>query len=355
MNNKMINSFLPACSVLMMFFYSFALAAKPIEFAHKQETKFGESLYLEGQHELYGRHRIKLTPQDYPLWKLRTDSAFFKMQAVELKVASDRPEDVQGEYTQNYPFSRKSQAYNLITLPSKKVQGPLLGRPVYLYLPTDFSPKRSSIIFYFHDGQNLFLETTTAPDSYALEQWFGRFAANYPEHQLIVVGISNSSERLREYLPPEIDGPAGRGTGDLYRQFVEEQVVPVVEERYLGIQNPVRYIGGSSLGGIISLYFLQSPKRLWSGAFAQSPSFQLEGTQLLVEQLSPENRLYLDNGTIGPSNDNYDRTYYARDFLLHQGFVFGKNLWHQVGNLHRHRESDWAQRLPWALDFFLRY
>lgn len=326
-----------------------------IEFSFEAQTDFGKSLFLHGFHEFYGVQKIKLAPIEYPEWSLRTDSDFFSMTEVTLKIQSDRPEDQVIEVKKDYPFLAQQVPYGLHEFKNWGATSQRLGRSLTIYRPLRMKASRPKVLFYFHDGQNLFLQTTTAPESYALETWFPKLVGKFPKWDIIVVGIGNTRDRMREYLPPFIQGPEGDGTGDDYQQFVEEKVLNFIEKEVLQLVPAKRFIAGASLGGLISLFMAANSREIWDGVLAQSPSLQFEGAMKLVENFPKSSRVYLDSGTIGPTADNYDSVYFARDSLLQQGFIYGKSLWHQAGSSQRHRESDWAKRLPWAFDFLLRY
>ena len=84
--------------------------------------------------------------------------------------------------------------------------------------------------------------------------------------------MDNSSERMREYTPDWIDKPDG--WGGLYGEFIINTLKPYIDENYL--TKPERentFIGGSSMGGLISFYVGLKHKDIFGHNMAMSSSF----------------------------------------------------------------------------------
>src|SRR5262249_39454032 len=114
-------------------------------------------------------------------------------------------------------------------------------------------------------------------------------------------------------------------------------------------------IGGSSMGGLFSLYaFFRRPSPFGRAAI-MSPSIWFGGRAILDfvrDARATQGRIYLDVGTAEGRGT-------LRDVRAVAGALRAKGFKRAALKVveaegHQHREADWAWRLPWALDFLLR-
>jgi len=114
-------------------------------------------------------------------------------------------------------------------------------------------------VLYMHDGQNLFEDET----SYGGHSWgIDETLKDLKLDQMIVVGIDNSELRLFEYSPwksvPEVKKITAidtGGLGDIYADFVVNQVKPFIDQTYRTLADYEHtMIAGSSMGAYISTY-----------------------------------------------------------------------------------------------------
>src|SRR5205814_9541586 len=71
---------------------------------------------------------------------------------------------------------------------------------------------------------------------------------------LIIVGMYNTKARVREYTPTPVP-KLGGGRADRYAKFLIEEVKPFIDREYRTLSGAQHTgIGGSSLGGLVSLY-----------------------------------------------------------------------------------------------------
>ena len=73
---------------------------------------------------------------------------------------------------------------------------------------------------------------------------------------LIIVGIDNTKRRIHEYIPYKSKDPRVlKPMGTCYPDFLQREVMPLIAERYPIQRGPENTgLGGSSLGGLITLY-----------------------------------------------------------------------------------------------------
>jgi predicted alpha/beta superfamily hydrolase len=231
-------------------------------------------------------------------------------------------------------------------------------RDLIVYLPPGYheQPHRAFPVLYLHDGQNLF-EASTAfgGTDWHVGQTADHFISQGQVEPLIIVGIYNTGkERLREYTPTRAPRLGG-GSANRYAKFLLEEVRPFLRNTYRILEGPENTgIGGSSLGGLVSLYLgLRQPK-IFGRIAALSPSVWWNERVILrfaaAAPVRPLPRVWLDIGTReGPRIvDDVER---FRDVLLGKGWQLGRDLQYQRIEGGEHNENAWAQRVGPFLQF----
>jgi predicted alpha/beta superfamily hydrolase len=211
-------------------------------------------------------------------------------------------------------------------------------------------------VLYLHDGQNCLARNVFGAPGWSAHAVAAELAAAGRMAPTIVVMVDNAggSEGRRREFVPEAGEPGGQ-TADGYLDFLEADVIPFVERWYPALPGPAdRCIGGSSYGGLISLYAGWTRPRTWTRVLCMSPAFHWDFHRLVRETRErPALRLYLDSGTTDyeGSDDGQAETEALRDLLVERGFVPGVDLVHEVGHGDTHDEAAWCRRLPLALPF----
>ena len=104
--------------------------------------------------------------------------------------------------------------------------------------------------------------------------------------EMIVVGIQNTN-RTRDLTPTKTER-AGTGGGDKFLDFIEKEVIPLVEKSYR--TQPYRIFAGHSLGGLTAVYALASRPGLFNAYIAASPvlhwddNFPIKHTEEALKQ-----------------------------------------------------------------------
>lgn len=133
--------------------------------------------------------------------------------------------------------------------------GARLSRPrrVHALLPYDYNQtsKRYPVL-YLHDGQNLF-GGGVGYGSWEIDQKMALLAARH-HHEVILISIDHAQdERIREFTFHRTR--AGSGRGQDYLDFIRQTLKPIVDRTFRTLPDAEHTgIGGSSLGGLISLY-----------------------------------------------------------------------------------------------------
>lgn len=125
------------------------------------------------------------------------------------------------------------------------------NRQINVLLPHDYdaNPEKRYPVLYMNDGQNLL-----GYGSWRVEEKLAILASRQ-RHDLIIVSIDHGEDqRIREYTV-EKTRQAGRGKGRDYLKFIRETLKPVIDANLRTLPDAEHTgIGGSSLGGLISLY-----------------------------------------------------------------------------------------------------
>jgi predicted alpha/beta superfamily hydrolase len=228
-----------------------------------------------------------------------------------------------------------------------------------VYLPPgyDEQPHRRFPVLYLHDGQNLFDAATSFVPG---QDWHVGPTADAEIHggrvePLVIVGIYNTGKgRIREYTPTKVPRLGG-GRADRYGKFLLEEVMPFVHREYRAEGGPLRTgIGGSSLGGLVSLYLGMSRSDVFGKIAALSPS--VWWNQRMIHRfaesvpLRARPRIWLDIGTKEGGRIVEDVERY-RDVLLHRGWQAGRDLHYERVEGAEHNELAWAKRVAPFLRF----
>jgi len=231
-------------------------------------------------------------------------------------------------------------------------------RDLVVYLPPgyDDQPDRRYPVLYLHDGQNLFDRAT----SFAGQDWNVQGAANDSIcagrlSPLIVVGIYNTGKsRIFEYTPTKAP-KLGGGRADRYAKFLLQEVMPFIQTQYRVDANPrLTGIGGSSLGGLVSLYLGLKLPQSFGKIAALSPSVWWNQRVIYrfaaAARVDPHPAIWLDIGTkegprIVPDVEQF------RDILIQKGWALGHDLHYERIEGGEHNEWAWSQRIGRVLEF----
>ena len=205
-------------------------------------------------------------------------------------------------------------------------------RRAYVYLPTmyDADPGRRYPVLYMFDGQNVFFdEDATYGKSWGVADYL-----DYTDTPLIVAAVEcnagANNERLVEYSPYRFDDKQyghfdGKGK-DTLNWFVHE-FKPFIDANYRTQPDRAHtFIGGSSMGGLMSLYAL---------------------TALVGRcKLAPGTVLYMDYGSKEMGNHDGMRKGFGE--MCSRIFARGINLTARVVPGGNHSEASWEKQLPFV-------
>jgi predicted alpha/beta superfamily hydrolase len=232
-------------------------------------------------------------------------------------------------------------------------------RDVTVFLPPgyDAASGRRYPVLYLHDGQNLFDPDVAFKKG---EHWrVGETATALIEAgrlpPIIIVGIANAGvRRLHEYTPTH-DRRRGGGDADAYGQLIVEELKPFIDRRYLTLTDAASTgLGGSSLGGVVSLYLGLKYPDVFSRLAVMSPAVWWDRRSILrnVREARPKPRLkiWVDIGT-REGRHHVDNARLLKVGLEKQGWVAGEDLHYEEIPGGTHSEGAWAARFGRVLEF----
>ena len=237
-------------------------------------------------------------------------------------------------------------------------------RDVLVYLPPGYetSKGRRYSVLYLHDGQNLFDGATSfiPGQEWRVDETTQSLISAGQIEPLIVVAIYNTKDRIDEYTPVE-DVKYKGGKADLYGRMLVEELKPFIDRTYR-TQNGAKHtgLGGSSLGGLVSLYLGLKYPHTFGRVAVVSPSVWFADKQIVhyVEALSrkPSLRIWLDTGTkegrnIEDAQNTLANARLLRDTLVRKGWRPGKDLSYFEAEGAEHSERAWAARIKPILRF----
>ena len=237
-------------------------------------------------------------------------------------------------------------------------------RRLHIHLPEGYyeSDERYPVMYFF-DGHNLFDDRDA---TYGKSWGLGEFLDQWGK-PMIIVGVECSmTNRLEEYCPYHFTkGFLGEinGTGARTLDWLIDELKPMIDHRYRTI--PFREctaIGGSSMGGLMSLYAVIHYNRWISKAACLSstigPCMEDFERDIAKAELDADTRVYLSWGSeegggsyLYPRKDNNaimtTRNGQIAHWLGEKGVM--TRVYCQEGG--RHCEADWEKQVPAFMNY----
>ncbi|MDQ6829021.1 MAG: alpha/beta hydrolase-fold protein, partial [Gemmatimonadota bacterium] len=230
---------------------------------------------------------------------------------------------------------------------------------VIVYLPPGYveGSHRRYPVLYMHDGQNLFdIATSFGKTEWGMDEAAQTLILTGAIDPLIIVGIYNAGAlRIDEYTPTRDSAKKVGGKANLYGRMLVEELKPFIDGEYRTLPDLANTgLGGSSLGGLVSLYLGLKYAGIFGRLGILSPSVWWDNRFIVrrVKALStkPPQRIWLSTGTAeGRGVAKSART--VRDALIAKGWVLGGDLAYFEVEGGTHHESAWAAIMEPMLRF----
>ena len=225
-------------------------------------------------------------------------------------------------------------------------------RRISALLPHDYhTTDKKYPVLYLQDGQNLFNPLSGFGD-WAIDKSMQKLAEEGLSDLIIIAIDHGEQERIIEYLPyyhPRF----GKGKGNFYIQFMIEKLIPYINNHYRTLTDFEHTgIGGSSMGGLISLHAGLSNPKVFGKMMIFSPSLWISrmifnNTKTFVPLEA--SKIYLYAG--GQESAEHLPNAQMLETIIRNKMVKGHNIdFHfsmkESGN---HSEIHWREEFPKAV------
>jgi enterochelin esterase-like enzyme len=264
------------------------------------------------------------------------------------------PEDLpRADQAPHHPRLRLHRAFTSQILPDQ--------RDLIVYLPSDYNRRSDHTypVLYMQDGQNLFDGRTSFVPGHpwrVREHADAAIEAGEVE-PLIIVGIYNASDRRLAEYTPERDWQMGGGEAADYGRMLTTELMPWIAAQYRVRQDRESTgLGGSSLGGLATLYLGLRHAEQFGKLAVLSPSVWWNHKSILgylnerAPQIWERPRLWLDVGDKEGRRTLHDAEQLNRR-LKANGWRPGETLHFERVHGGTHDEDSWARRVRPMLKF----
>ena len=235
------------------------------------------------------------------------------------------------------------------------------SRDLIVYVPPgyDDEPERSYPVLYLQDGQNLFDgRTSFVPGrTWEVREQADAAIETGEVEPLVIVGIYNTgNRRLAEYTFQR-DWQVGGGEADEYGLMLTRELMPWIASQYrVRPEREATGVGGSSLGGLVSLFLGLRHAEVFGKLAVLSPSVWWNHKSILgylnerAPQVWERPRVWLDVGDKEGQRALRDAEQLNRR-LKANGWRPGETLHFEKVHGGTHDESSWARRVRPMLRF----
>jgi hypothetical protein len=289
-------------------------------------------------------------------------------------------------FSQAMPTVSKGSIVRIDHLPSKYVD----KRIVDVWLPEGYNKNKKYAVLYMQDGQMLYDSTITwNKKSWNINYTISKLINENKIKEVIVVGIWNGDKkRHAEYFPQKpfenlstaqknkiFDAVRSNNASvfnnnaiysDNYLKYIVQELKPYIDQQFSTYTNAKNtFIGGSSMGGLISMYAICEYPTIFGGAICMSTHwpgiFEMESNPIPAAFLnylstnlpSPKNhKLYFDCGDqtldalYPPLQNKVDSVMRIKGFSE-------KNWMTKYFINQDHSEPSWSSRMDIPLAFLL--
>lgn len=230
-------------------------------------------------------------------------------------------------------------------------------RQITVYLPPGYQDRqeRRYPVLYLQDGQNLF----DPERSFAGQTWRVRENADEAigEHKMqpvIVVGVDHAGPgRIEEYTPTHDAKRDAGGRAEDYGKLLLEELKQQIDAKYRTDVHDTA-LGGSSLGGLATLFLGLRHPDVFKRLLIMSPSVWWDGRSVLndVHAFSSDDRprVWLDVGGREGLEALKD-VRELRQLLYARGWDERRDLRYYEDRRADHSERAWAKRIRPALEY----
>lgn len=273
-----------------------------------------------------------------------------------VKKTAETVENIVQKWRLNWgPF--KKEFAPIIELVDEEFFIPQLGktRKIWALLPYNYQKsKKHYPVLYLQDAQNLFNEGAIY-GNWEIDNKL-TLLAEYGRGELIVIAIEHGgNDRIKEYIFDN-ESVTENAEGKKYIRFITDTLKPFIDKKYRTKKDRENTgIGGSSLGGLISIYAGFLYPEVYSKLMIFSPSLWVEPNNNfpLITFSKPYNtKIYIYGGKLEGSR------MVGRIRLFEKALkkttiqkLFNFEIKTNINNEGTHQEFYWSQEFPRAVEW----
>jgi predicted alpha/beta superfamily hydrolase len=234
-------------------------------------------------------------------------------------------------------------------------------RDIIVYLPPGYNccPDHCYPVLYMHDGQNLFdAATAFMNQEWGVDEVLEELIIKGHIEPVIVAGIYNSGQmRIKEYTHVS-DRKAQGGKARSYGKLIVEELKPFIDSEYRTLSDKRNTgLGGSSLGGLVTLYLGLRYPDVFGKLIVMSPSVWWANRAIIKEvqklKHKPDQKIWLDIGTCEGEQPAQcvKNVRDLRDVLTAKGWGPDNDLKFVEDQGAGHNEKAWGTRMRDALTY----
>jgi predicted alpha/beta superfamily hydrolase len=237
-------------------------------------------------------------------------------------------------------------------------------RDIIVYLPRGYETSKERYpVFYLQDGQNLFDPATAfGGQDWKADLIADELIADGLIRPLVMVGIYNAGvRRISEYTPTRDRSMRKGGKAERYAAMLVRELKPFIDREYRTLKSAEHtVVGGSSLGGLVSLVTALTYPRVFGGLALLSPSVWWDNRVILREvRRGPSMRrprTWLDVGTAEGDSPQHvvEDVRMLKAALLDAGWWEGIDLGYEEAIGAGHNEEAWGARFPEVLKYLFQ-
>jgi len=245
------------------------------------------------------------------------------------------------------------QYYPDIRIISKRFNVPQLRRRrrISVLLPWNYDQTDQHFpVLYLQDGQNLF-EPHAPFGTWGVDKQLAGLAQAGKGNFIVVAIDHGGKERIKEFSPYD-SVRWGEGLGRDYAQFLAETLKPYIDSNFRTLPDRKHTgIGGSSMGGLISIYAGFMFPEVFSKYMIFSPSLWVS-KRIFTEKIDfsnlPSTKIYFYTGGLEGAG-MLENANEFRDVLIRHGYTPDKlDFKLEIDPHGKHNEGRWGQEFPKA-------
>ncbi len=345
---------------------------------YANSVKENESVFITGNHSELGEwipNKVVLQRTDSSLWTKtflfdegeflefkftkgdwnkealtddKTVPANYKLTVIEDTTLTFRINYWKDEYKINIPDTITGRYVHIKNFDASEIQ----DRDIIIWLPPDYDStnhKRYPVL-YMHDGQNVFNPaTSTLGFDWRIDEIADSLISLGGIPSLIVVGIYNSGRRFYEY--------SNTDEGEKYMRFIVNELKPFIDKNFNTLSDRDNtFVGGSSMGGLISFMLGWEYPEIFSRMLCISPAFKIRNVDYVsvVKKYSGQKKplkVYIDNGGVGLEAELQSGIDEMLKVLSDKGYKLNEDIVWIKDEEAEHNEIAWSKRAPKFLKF----